>query len=78
MGTAIFVSVYRVDIMFAVKECARYMSKPTVHAWGMLRRLAKYLRKTMAFGHVLQLDEIPTRIDIYVDADWGGCKKTGR
>ena len=78
VGTAIFVSVYRVDIMFAVKECARYMSKPTVHAWGMLRRLAKYLRKTIHYGHVLQLEEVPTHIDIYVDADWGGCKKTGR
>ena len=39
-----FLASDRVDITYAVKECARSMAAPTENDWNKLVRLARYLK----------------------------------
>ena len=73
VGSAIFLSDDRFDIKYAVKELAKSMKQPTVASFARLKQLGRYLSGTKEYGHrLLMLNNKPTHIDIFVDADWGG------
>ena len=73
VGSAIFLSGDRFDIKYAVKELAKSMKQPTVASFARLKQLGRYLGGTKEYGHrLLMLNNKPTHIDIFVDADWGG------
>ena len=40
----------RPGIQFAVKESARFMSRPTRKAWQLIKRLGRYLKLRHRFG----------------------------
>ena len=67
----------RPDIMYAVKEVCRHMSKPTGSSWAKLKRLGRYLigRERCVIRYPWQGEE--TLISGYTDSDWGGCQRTG-
>jgi hypothetical protein len=71
-----YLSQDRPDIRFIVKELCQKMSKPTNIDMLKLKRLCRYLagapRAVQGEGAVVSEDAI----DVFVDADWGGCEKT--
>jgi hypothetical protein len=78
VARANYLALDRPDIQFSVKEIARRMAKPRMIDWQLLKRLARYLvtapRCVCHFSWQYPQDVV----DIFVDADWAGCKKTSR
>ena len=72
-----YLAMDRPDIMYAVKEICRCMSKPTGSAWAKLKRLGRYLigRERCVARYPWQGEELV--INGYTDSDWGGCQRTG-
>ena len=73
-----YLAMDRPDIMYAVKELCRYMSKPRVQDWRALKRLGRYL-----INHMRIIIHYPWQGNEdntvgYTDSDWGGCPSTGR
>ena len=66
----------RVSIMYASKEVCREMSDPSEGGLGKMTRIGKFLA-----GRPREIWEFPNQekqdvIDIYVDANWAGCRRT--
>ena len=68
----------RVYIAYACKGAARRMSKPQQGDWMLLKRIARYLRAHPRLCQRFPWQDLPEKIDAYVDSDWAGCKRTGR
>jgi hypothetical protein len=67
--------VTRPDIATAVGIVARYVQKPGNPHWAALKRIFRYLRGTIDFGLVYNLDNkvnMEIVLDAYSDADWAG------
>jgi hypothetical protein len=64
----------RLDISFAVAQCARFAHKPKRVHEQALERIGQYLKGTMDEGMILKPDQLTSgfRTDIYVDADFAG------
>ncbi|XP_071712540.1 secreted RxLR effector protein 161-like [Rutidosis leptorrhynchoides] len=58
----------RPDIAFAVGKLSRYTSNPSTHHWQAIRRVLKYLKKTMDYS--LSYSGFPSVIEGYSDASW--------
>ena len=73
-----YLAADRPDLMFAAKEVCRKMAVPTVGGWKKLKRVARYLvgrpRAVLKYGWQGREEEVLA----YTDADWAGCKSTGR
>ena len=73
-----YLSTDRPDIMYAVKEVCREMSKPTRGAWKKLKRIGRYLvgkpRTVLRYDWQGREDEM----DGFTDSDWAGCRRTGK
>ena len=71
-----YLSMDRPDILFAVKELCRSMTRPTMGAWRRLIRVGKYLmsKPRLVLNYPWQ-DEQNT-MTVYSDANWAGCHKT--
>ena len=71
-----YLTSYRPDIAFAVKEVARSMSSPSKGSQDKLKRLGRYLlTRPRAVIH-FRWQEAQHKIRIYSDADWAGCKES--
>ena len=46
--------------------------------WVLVKRLARYLLGAPRAVLRYQWQQAPTRFDVYVNADWAGCKSTCR
>jgi hypothetical protein len=75
VARANYLSQDRPDIRFTVKELCRRMARPTSSDWSRAKKLCRYLAgcPRMLQGPVAGNDE---QIEVYVDADWGGCPKS--
>ena len=77
-ASANYLAQDRPDIQYAVKEVARRMSRPRRDDWLLLKRLARYLvgapRAVLQYGW----QHRPELLDVFVDADWAGCKPSLR
>ena len=64
----------RLDISFAVAQCARFAHKPMRVHEQALERIGQYLKGTMDEGMILNPNKITNKFttDIYVDADFAG------
>ena len=69
-----FLSVDRMDIQFATKECCRGMSKPTIRDWSRLKRLGRYIvgHKRLIYTYELQ-DDVGS-LTTCSDANWASNK----
>ena len=73
-----YLAMDRPDVQYAVKEVARRMAAPCRADWMLLKRLARYLiRAPRAVLH-FHWQSKPKDLDIFVDADWAGCKSSCR
>ena len=66
------------DIMFAVKELARKMSKPDNADLERMRRLARFLKGRPRSVTWYRYQEEPNTLEVFTDSDWAGCRVTKR
>ena len=68
-----YLAMDRIDLLFAAKEAARWMSKPTQVAMEMVKRIGRYLlRRPRMVQRFVQQDE-PEVIKVACDSDHAGC-----
>ena len=65
-----FLSLDRIDLQFAAKECSRKMSCPTQGDWGRLKRIGRYLRGRTRFVLQYPFQCAPEVLTGYSDANW--------
>ena len=77
VGSAIYLSLDRRDIQYAVKEAARHMSQPRQCDMKAVKTLAAYLQTHPMVGRVVTCDPPSVTgewsIELYSDSDWAGC-----
>ncbi|KAJ9551704.1 hypothetical protein OSB04_015749 [Centaurea solstitialis] len=73
IGSLMYLTASRPDIMFSTCLCARYQSKPKVSHLKAVKRIFRYLKGTINLG--LWYPKGPGyELTGYTDADHGGCK----
>ena len=82
VGSAIYLSLDRRDIQYAVKEAARHMSQPRQCDMKAVKTLAAYLQSHPTVGRVVTCDPPSATgewsIELYSDSDWAGCLESRR
>ena len=71
-----YLAVDRPDIQYAVKELARWMSKPRLCDQGGLDHLGKYLKTNPRAVQWFEWQGPQDKIICFSDSDWAGCKST--
>jgi hypothetical protein len=71
-----FMSHDRMDMQFTSKECARNMSSPNLRDWGKLKRSGRYLKGAPRVVMHYPIQELPSTLVGYLDANWAGDKQT--
>ncbi|XP_017428806.1 uncharacterized mitochondrial protein AtMg00810-like [Vigna angularis] len=73
IGSLLYLTDSRPDIMHNVCVCARYQANPKESHLTTVKRILKYLKGTTSFGLWYPSDATPSLIG-YSDADYGACK----
>ena len=66
----------RLDLMFAVKELMRKLSKPNDDDWQKLKRVARYLLTAPRLVMMYPWQALSDTLKVYTDADHAGCLRT--
>ncbi|KAD4981808.1 hypothetical protein E3N88_18479 [Mikania micrantha] len=74
IGSLMYLTASRPDIMFATCLCARYQSKPRVSHLITVKRIMRYLKGTPELGLWYPNDD-NFELTAYSDSDYGGCKR---
>ena len=77
-GTALYLSLDRPSIQFAMSEISSGMSSPTRLHWLKLKRLVRYLAKYPTEIWKFELQDTPTEYNVYTDSDWASDRETRR
>ncbi|GKB81742.1 retrovirus-related pol polyprotein from transposon TNT 1-94 [Tanacetum coccineum] len=77
VGTFMYPTASRPNLIFVVCMCARYQAKPTEKHLHAVKRIFKYLRGTINRGLWYPKDSSISLI-AYADADHAGCQDTRR
>nr|GEV81529.1 retrovirus-related Pol polyprotein from transposon TNT 1-94 [Tanacetum cinerariifolium] len=77
VGTLMYLRASRPDLTFAVCMCAQYQAKPIEKHLHALKRIFKYLRRTVNRGLWYPRDS-SIALTAYADADHAGCQDTRR
>nr|GFB47699.1 uncharacterized mitochondrial protein AtMg00810-like [Tanacetum cinerariifolium]GFB49800.1 uncharacterized mitochondrial protein AtMg00810-like [Tanacetum cinerariifolium]GFB51759.1 uncharacterized mitochondrial protein AtMg00810-like [Tanacetum cinerariifolium]GFB51808.1 uncharacterized mitochondrial protein AtMg00810-like [Tanacetum cinerariifolium] len=75
IGTLMYLTSSRPDIVYATCLCARYQAKPTEKHLKEVKRIFRYLRGTINTGLWYSKDSGFELIG-FLDADYAGCKDT--
>ncbi|KAJ9567677.1 hypothetical protein OSB04_003643 [Centaurea solstitialis] len=73
IGSLMYLTASRPDIMFSTCLCARYQSKPKVSHLKAVKRIFRYLKGTVNLG-LWYPKGSGYELTGYTDADHGGCK----
>ncbi|KAD4585787.1 hypothetical protein E3N88_23388 [Mikania micrantha] len=73
IGSLMYLTASRPDIVFATSICARYQSKPKVSHLIAVKRILRYLKGTPDTGLWYPKDDNYS-FHAYSDSDYGGCK----
>ncbi|KAK9740903.1 hypothetical protein RND81_03G069600 [Saponaria officinalis] len=71
VGSLLYLTATRLDLMFAISLLSRFMSKPSEVPMGSVKRVLRYLKGTLDFGVLYQPCSDP-RLIAYSDSDWAG------
>ena len=73
IGSLLYLTATRPDIMFSVGLCARFQSNPKLSHLKSVKRIFRYLKGTPNLGLWCPKSE---NFDLiaYADADFGGCR----
>ncbi|GJQ93944.1 retrovirus-related pol polyprotein from transposon TNT 1-94 [Tanacetum coccineum] len=77
VGSLMYLTASRPDLVFAVCMCARYQASPTKKHLEALKRVFWYLRGTINWGLWYPKDTVMA-LTAYADADHAGCQDTRR
>nr|GEX03638.1 hypothetical protein [Tanacetum cinerariifolium] len=72
IGSLMYVTSSRPDIMFATCMCARYQENPKEHHVLAVKRILRYLKRTINLG-LWYLKDSGFDLTAYSDADHAGC-----
>ncbi|GJY87467.1 hypothetical protein Tco_0502095 [Tanacetum coccineum] len=75
IGSFMYLTSSRLDLIYAVCLCARYEAKPTEKHLNAVKRIFQYLKGTIKIGHQYSKDTYMSPI-AYSDADHAGCQDT--
>nr|GEZ96283.1 uncharacterized mitochondrial protein AtMg00810-like [Tanacetum cinerariifolium] len=76
-SSLMYLTASRPDLVFAVCMCARYQASPTKKHLEALKRVFRYLRRTISWG-LCYLKDVVMALTAYADADHAGCQDTRR
>nr|GEU72554.1 integrase, catalytic region, zinc finger, CCHC-type, peptidase aspartic, catalytic [Tanacetum cinerariifolium] len=77
VGSLMYLTASRPDLVFIVCMCARYQASPTKKHLEALKRVFRYLRGTINWGLWYPKDTVMA-LTAYADADHAGCQDTRR
>nr|GEW73968.1 integrase, catalytic region, zinc finger, CCHC-type, peptidase aspartic, catalytic [Tanacetum cinerariifolium] len=77
VGSLMYLTASRLDLVFAVCMCARYQAKPTKKHLEAVKRVFRYLKGTINWGLWYPKDTAMA-LTTYADADHAGCQDTRR
>nr|GEY62425.1 hypothetical protein [Tanacetum cinerariifolium] len=77
IGSLMYLTSSRPDLVFAVCMCAWHQGKPTKKHLRVVKRIFRYLKGTIDIGLWFLKDSFIT-LTAYADADHAGCKDTRR
>ncbi|KAJ9536645.1 hypothetical protein OSB04_un000194 [Centaurea solstitialis] len=72
VGSLMYLTASRPDIMFATCVCARYQAKPKESHLAAVKRIFRYLKGTSYYG-LWYPKGLGFELQAYSDADYGGC-----
>nr|GEV98507.1 hypothetical protein [Tanacetum cinerariifolium] len=75
ISTFIYLTASRPDLVFDVCMCARYQAKPTEKHLHAVKRIFRYLRRTINMG-MWYLKDSCIALTAFADADHEGCQDT--
>ncbi|GJZ69389.1 retrovirus-related pol polyprotein from transposon TNT 1-94 [Tanacetum coccineum] len=73
VGSLMYLTASRPDLVFAVCMCARYQAKPTKKHFEAIKRVFRYLKGTINMGLWYPKDNAMS-LTAYADADHAGCQ----
>ena len=73
IGSLLYLTTSRPDIMFVVCLCARYQANPKESHFKAAKRILKYLKGTSTVG-LWYPSHSPIHLISYLDSDFAGCK----
>jgi hypothetical protein len=73
IGSLLYVTASRLDMMFSVCKCARYQASPRESHLKAIKRILRYLKGTHDVGLWYPMGSNFELIG-YSDSDYGGCK----
>ncbi|GJU96341.1 retrovirus-related pol polyprotein from transposon TNT 1-94 [Tanacetum coccineum] len=77
IGSLMYLTSSKPDLIFAVCMCARYQAKPTKKYLHVVKRIFRYLKGTIDIGLWYSKDSCIT-LTTYANADHAGCQDTRR
>ncbi|GJZ70142.1 retrovirus-related pol polyprotein from transposon TNT 1-94 [Tanacetum coccineum] len=77
VGSLMYLTASKPDLVFAVCMCARYQASPTKKHLEVLKRVFRYLRGTINWGLWYPKDTAMALMT-YAEADYTGCQGTRR
>ncbi|GJV38668.1 retrovirus-related pol polyprotein from transposon TNT 1-94 [Tanacetum coccineum] len=77
VGSLMYLTARRPDLVFVVCMCARYQAKPTKNHLEAIKRVFRYLKGTINMGLWYPKDTAMA-LTAYADADHAGCQDTRR
>ncbi|GKA38245.1 retrovirus-related pol polyprotein from transposon TNT 1-94 [Tanacetum coccineum] len=77
VGSLMYLTASRPDLVFAVCICARYQPKPTKNHLEAIKRIFRYLKGTINMGLWYPKDNAMS-LTAYADADHAGCQDSRR
>ncbi|KAG9442251.1 hypothetical protein H6P81_018105 [Aristolochia fimbriata] len=72
VGTLQYLTLTRPDIQSVVNQTCQFQLAPTDVHWSAVKRILRYLKGTLAHAIIIQ-PSFELGVDVYSDADWGGC-----
>ncbi|GJV59933.1 retrovirus-related pol polyprotein from transposon TNT 1-94 [Tanacetum coccineum] len=77
VGSLMYLTTSRPDLVFAVCMCARYQAKPTKKHFEAIKRVFRYLKGTINMGLWYPKDNAMS-LTAYADANHAGCQDSRR
>ncbi|KAL5721714.1 hypothetical protein ACHQM5_005324 [Ranunculus cassubicifolius] len=72
VGALQYLTFTRPDVSFAVNKVCQYMHNPKDEHWAAVKRILRYLKKTIDYGIFICVPSTLT-LHAFSDADWAGC-----
>ncbi|KAL5575746.1 hypothetical protein UlMin_017445 [Ulmus minor] len=73
IGKLLYLTITRPDLSYAVNRLSQFLSQPRLPHFKAVQRVLQYVKGTPGQGLFL-----PSKSDVFSDADWAGCADSRR